>query len=382
MTAPEVEAYEKDGHYIYPLAFIAREANNPKISDEMILDLRQTNLNLSHLTRRVENLESEIFLWDVTVTPEETKSFYGSPVEITVEVKDAHGPRKDAVVEFSKDFGSISPSSAITDEFGRAKATLVGSVLDETPTTKEVTEFKAIHQILKVAYAAANPIITNFVKKIKFSSVQMGLIERHFPEHIYRNPLVDKTLLGESLKKIPSTTATVNIWVKYSSERSIIKGLGSTQVLFRQWIKPWLTHSIYSTFDTVSDKHLGVVTDLVNTYWDSDKFKLKAEFATKLTTHLDGIQSNIKDSLIKNMIVEETSPSLGGIGELVHGNIINLTQEVTTSAVDSTIGKTTGVTEAISDALIASSQSAVVQKMKTTIAYKKPGLAVWSKGSS
>lgn len=376
MTAPEVEGYEKDGHSIYPLAFIAREANDSKITDKIILDLRQTNLNLSHLTRRIENLESEIFLWDVTVTPEETTVFYSSPVEITVEVKDAHGPRKNAIVEFSTDFGSITPSSAVTDEFGRASATLVGSVVDETPTKAEIKQLKEIHQILKPAYTAANPTIANFVGLLKFSSAQMGLIERHLPGHVYRSPLVDKTILARSPQEISTKTATVNIRVKYSSERSITKGLGSTQVVFRQWVKPWLTHSIYSALDTIKLDHTTKVAEIVKAEWDSTQGRLSSNFAPKLTTHMDDVQIKTKDHLTKAMVIGETSPSPGRIGELVHDNVINMTQEITVSTVKDTIGETTGVNEAINGALIASGQSVSVQKIKASMAYKMPKIPV------
>lgn len=378
MTAPEVEAYEKDGRSIYPLAFIARKANNSKITDEMILDLRQTNLNLSRLTRRVENLESELFLWDVAVTPEKKSTFYGSPVEITVEVKDAHGPRKDAVVEFSTDFGSFNPSSVVTDEFGRAKATLVGSIVDETPTLPEIKKLKGIHKILETAYLVASPTITSFVGALKFSSTQMGVLERHFPEYIYRSPLVDKAILKKPPKKISIRTATLNIRVKYSSKRPITKGLGSTQVVFRQWIKPWLTHFIHSAFENIKQAHIKKVNKILKAEWDSENLRLKAKFASKLTTHMDDIQVKTKDYLVKNMVVEETTPSLRGIGELVHNAVNNMTQETTVSSVKDTIGETTGVNEAISGALIASGQSVGVQKMKAAIAYKRPEIAVWS----
>ncbi len=381
ITAPEVEAYEREGHSFYPLAFIARKANESKITDDMILDLRQTNLNLSHLTRRIENLESEIFLWDVTMTPKENKAFYGSPVDIEVEVKDAHGPRKGACVEFSTDFGFISPLNAVTDEFGKAKATLVGSVVDEFPEEpaeliKEIIELKEIHQNIKSAFDAANPDIKSFVSGIKFSSAQMSLIAKHIPGYITREPIIDVSVLAREVTKIPTKTATVNVHVKYSSNRQITKGLGSTQVVFRQWVRPWLTHNIHSVFNSIQKTHIEKVAGIVKEQWDDTTHKLKADFTPKLTTHMDEIQSNVKEALVKKMIIEETTPSLGILGELVHGTLINMIEQDTVSAVKDTIGEKTGVIDAVNESLVSSNRIVSLQKVKANMEYRKK-LEVW-----
>ena len=371
MTAPEVEAYERDGHYIYPLAFIARESGNAKITDEMILDLRQGKLNLSNLTRRVENLESEVFFWDVTVTPEETAAFYGSPVEIDVQVDDAHGPRKGALVEFSTDYGTITPSSVVTNEFGRAKTTLVGTVLEETPTVKEILDLKGIHQVLKASFAMANPNVTSFARNVKLSSSQMTLLERHLPDTVFRKPLMDKAILEQPVREIPTKTATVNIRVKYSSERQITKGLGSTQVVFRQWIRPWLSYSVYGVFDTIRSGHIGKVDALITDCWDAAGGTLKAEFSSGLNAHMDRIQTEAKDSLVKNMVIGETSPSLGGIGEIVEDAIIDMAQETTVDTVNAKIEDTSGANVVIREALVTSNQALNLQRMKAALYHKK-----------
>ncbi len=368
MTAPEVEAYEKDGHSIYPLAFISRQANNPKITDDMILDLRQTNLNLSHLTRRIENLESEIFLWDVTVTPEENNAFYGSPVEIEVEVRDAHGPRKDAVVEFSSDFGSITPTIVTTDEFGRAKATLVGTVVDETPTIREIEELRGIRNCLEVAYTSANPKIENFVNAIRFSSAQMELLGRHIPGHIYRNPVMDRSILERPPEEIPTKTATVNIRVKYSPTRLIIKGLGSTQVVFRQWIKPWFTYFVNGAFDSIKTTHIHKVSELIDDNLKDGR--LQPEFTANLTAHMDEMRKEADKHLIDNMIGYEDSPSLGRIGEILYEAVSDRITPATKSVIEKEIGNVTSANLAINEAISATNVSLSVGRIKSRLEYR------------
>lgn len=370
MTAPEVEAYEKDGHSIYPLAFISRQANNPKITDDMILDLRQTNLNLSHLTRRIENLESEIFLWDVTVTPEKNTTFYGSPVEIEVEVRDAHGPRKDAVVEFSSDFGSITPTIVTTDEFGRAKAILVGTVVDETLTIREIEELRGIRNCLEVAYTCANPKIENFVNAIKFSSAQMELLGRHIPGHIYRDPVMDKNILTKPPEKIPTKTATVNIRVKYSPTRLITKGLGSTQVVFRQWIKPWFTYFVNSAFDRIKTTHINEVRKLIDNNWKDDK--LQPQFTANLTAHMDDIRKE-SNNLIANMIGREDSPSLGRIGEILYEAVSDRITPETKSVIETKITEATSANLAINEAISAINVSLNAGRIKSRLEYRIGG---------
>ncbi len=376
ITAPEVEAYEREGHSFYPLAFIARKANESKITDDMILDLRQTNLNLSHLTRRVENLESEIFLWDVTVTPEENKAFYGSPVEIEIEVRDAHGPRKGAVVEFSTNFGTISPLSVVTNEFGKAKTILIGSVVEELPEeteelTKEIIDLKGIKQILKTAYLAANPNMNSFVNGIKFSSAQMKIISKHIPGYILRDPLVDLSALDKPIKTIPTKTATVNVRIKYSSNRPIIKGLGSTHVVFRQWIKPWFTYFVNGTFNSIKTTHIDKVSKLVDDNWKDGK--LQPQFTAGLTAHMDDIRKEADKYLIDNMLGHEDKPSLGRIGEILYEAVSDKITPETKSVIEGKITEATNANLVINEAINATNISLNVGRIKSKLEYRYIG---------
>jgi len=253
------------------LAHITRGAGSSKITDGMILDKRRTRLNLSHVVDnatewrdRVEALETEVsdiqldiegikqqlsrLFWDVNLTASTRLAMFGAKAQITATIIDGLGkPVDGAHLAFSADWGSLKPSTAVTDASGKATVTLTGVQAETPPAEPEISLLQGIARKVDLA-TIGNPGAINYAK-IKLEPKEMALISRYSPPSTFVDLSVD--LPTGPIVNIPQPrTVTVTVYAK-ERDGAIVRGVGNIQVRFGLWVRDFARTKIQEIVSNV-----------------------------------------------------------------------------------------------------------------------------------
>ncbi|MHC4117218.1 MAG: Ig-like domain-containing protein [Planctomycetota bacterium] len=241
------------------LAHIKRAAGSTHITGGMILDKRRTRLNLSKVVDsaagwrdRVEALETKVndvqfdiegikqqlsrLFWDVNLKASTRQAMFGAKAQITATITDGLGnPVNGANLAFSADWGSLKPSTAVTDSSGKASVTLIGVQAETPPAETDISLLQGIVHKVDLA-AISNPGAINYAK-IKLEPKEMALISRYSPPNTFVDLSVD--LPTGPIVDIPRPrTVTVTVYAK-EGDGAIVRGVGNIQVRFGLWIRPF-----------------------------------------------------------------------------------------------------------------------------------------------
>ena len=302
-------------HATYVLATIDRPAGATAITQAMITDLRRVDLTLAdvvdlgaNLKPRVQTAETAIndihttlqdinhklgrLFWDVDMHASQTRATFGTSVTVSVKVSNYLGPVAGVRVEFSTSYGSVSPASAVTDQNGQATATLVGVDADRPPDNNELSTLTSVANKVNLATRADSSI---FYSAVKFTPDEMGLVSKYSAA---------STFVGAEQELVnipptpPSRTATVTCYAKEGAG-TIVRGIGTVQVEFAQWVRDWLRTKIFDISNEVQvgariGTHFGAAwdanartlnVDTVNRGFLDDFGAIADETHTKLLQH-------------------------------------------------------------------------------------------------
>ncbi len=249
----------------YILAAIDRPANANTITADMITDLRRLNLTLSDVADGVANLKPRVktleelvaalnasmedvkqdlgrLFWDVQMQASDSSAFFGQTVSVTVTVKNAKGPVAGVRVEFTTDYGAVSPASAVTNAQGQATTKLLGVEASTPPDDKELPVLAGVAQ--KAANAKTQTAIA--YSMMKFEPAEMSVISKYSPASTFVD--IERNLGG--IRVIPpGKTATVSCYAKQGT--SIVRGIGTAQITFSQWVRDWVITKVADTLKEV-----------------------------------------------------------------------------------------------------------------------------------
>ncbi|MBI4672963.1 MAG: Ig-like domain-containing protein, partial [Chloroflexi bacterium] len=247
----------------YVLAAIDRPANAASITANTITDLRRLNLTLADvvdiaadLEPRVETMETAVndiknaltdinqklgrLFWDVDMRASDKSAYFGATVTITVTVTNYLGPVAGTRVEFSTDYGVVSPSSAVTNADGRATTNLLGVEAARPPEENELPVLTNVASKVSLATRGDKSV---FYSAMKFEPAEMSVISKYSPSSTFVD--VERNL-GTILPIPPSKTATVSCYAKEGAG-TVVRGIGTVQVSYRQWVRDWVKTKIVDT---------------------------------------------------------------------------------------------------------------------------------------
>jgi Bacterial Ig-like domain (group 1) len=262
----------------YLLAIIRRPAGANVITQAMIEDTRRTQLNLAQVVDQIiaqatilRNLEASLqrlqletqrikdqlarLFWDVELTLSQTNVYFGDSVSVTVIVHDGTGqPVRNASLLFSTDWGSLNPSSAVTNNDGRATFEVYGVEADTPPARADLAIMgRAARKVSDARVADTGALQYN---RIRFEPEELTLLSRYTPPAAISD--ISYNLPNAPVIAIPpSQTLTVTVYAKESG-RNVVRGIGSVQVRYGMWIRDWTRDVIYGTAVRVPiDTHVG-----------------------------------------------------------------------------------------------------------------------------
>ncbi|MBI4670723.1 MAG: Ig-like domain-containing protein, partial [Chloroflexi bacterium] len=183
----------------YVLAAIDRPANAASITANTITDLRRLNLTLADvvdiaadLEPRVETMEIAVndiknaltdinqklgrLFWDVDMRASDTSAYFGATVTITVTVTNYLGPVAGTRVEFSADYGVVSPASAVTNAQGKATTNLLGVEAARPPEENELPVLTNVASKVALATRGDKSV---FYSAMKFEPAEMSVISKY-----------------------------------------------------------------------------------------------------------------------------------------------------------------------------------------------------------
>jgi hypothetical protein len=279
----------------YILASIDRPAAAAAITQAMITDLRRVDLTLAdvvdlgaNLKPRVQSAEAAItdihatlqdinrklgrLFWDVDMRASQTSTTFGTSITVTANVSNYLGPVAGVRVEFSTSYGSVSPPSAVTDQNGQATATLVGVDAERPPDRNELSTLTGVANKINLATRADSTI---FYSAVKFTPDEMGLVSKYSPASTFVG--AEQELVNIS-QLPPSRTATVTCYAKEGAG-SIVRGIGTVQISFAQWVRDWLRTKI---FDISNEVQVGArIGAHFGTAWDANARTLNVDTVNK-----------------------------------------------------------------------------------------------------
>jgi hypothetical protein len=332
----------------YVLASIQRPANATVITAPMITDLRRLRLTLADvvdlgadLKPRVEALEAAVgaiqgaltginqqlgrLFWDVDMQPAKSSAYFGESVPITVTVANALGPVAGVRVEFSADYGHVTPASAVTNGAGKATTTLYGVEADEPP---DENDLPILHGIaLKVSASTRSDKTVNY-SQMKFAPQEMAVMSKYSPAatfaDIERNIAVINPLP-------PSRPAMVTCYAKQSGG-TIVRGIGTVQVTFSQWVRGWVLTKVK---DVASQVEVGSrVGSKFGAAWNATTKDLNADAVKNgLLDEYANIAAETQDQIVVNLFQGDPQPDELGMSGLLGQAIA--------SAVTNQVGKKT-----------------------------------------
>lgn len=249
----------------YILAAIDRPANKNVIEANMITDLRRLNLTLADvvdiaadLKPRVRTLEDLVnaldvsmqdvkqelgrLFWDVEMNASTGSADFGQTVPVTVTVRNAKGPVVGVRVEFSTDYGNVSPSSATTNLQGQATTKLLGVEASRPPDDNELP---ILENVAKKVVNAKTPNAVAY-SMIKFEPQEMSVISKYSHPSTFVD--IERNLADIRIVP-PSKTATVTCYAKQGP--TIVRGIGTAQITFSQWVRDWVKTKVSDTIREV-----------------------------------------------------------------------------------------------------------------------------------
>ena len=330
----------------FVLAHIKRGAGSSHITSGMIQDKRRTRLNLSNVVDsftqwkdRIENLETEVndiqgkiekikeqlsrLFWDVDLEISARQALFCEKVQITASVTDGLGDAvSGANLAFSTSWGSLSPSTAITNSQGKATAYVTGVQAWTPPTVADLALLQITAQKVSAA-AIDNPGVVNYAK-IKLEPKEMALVAKYSPP----NALLDLSLDLPSapiVARPPLRTATITVHAT-ESDGAIVRGVGSVQVHFGMWVHDWAKTKIW---EVVS--HVDVGMQVGNLMLEAavenqfDPQKAKQKLPDVMQSIQDDTQAWVKTAVLPDPTVSDS--------DLAHSGLLGQTigQEVTTA---------------------------------------------------
>ena len=161
---------------------------------------------------------------------------------MTVTVKNTKGPIAGVRVEFTTDYGAVSPANAVTNAQGQATTKLLGVEASAPPDDKELPVLAGVAQ--KVANARTQTAIA--YSTMKFEPLEMSVISKYSPSSTFVD--IERNL-GEIRIIPPGKTATVSCYAKQGT--SIVRGIGTSQITFSQWVRDWIKTKVADTIKEV-----------------------------------------------------------------------------------------------------------------------------------
>ncbi|MGH9277028.1 MAG: hypothetical protein ACRD12_02815 [Acidimicrobiales bacterium] len=248
----------------YVLAEISRPAGTRQITDAMIRDRRRLLLNLAETVDRVGRAETRVaalevamqraqleieaikndlgrLFWDVSVDASTDAALFGGKSTITVTVHDRLGsPVPGAMLSFTADWGSLSPSFASTDARGQASVDLVGVQTDAPLRPADVGLLQRASQKVQAAVLPAPGAVE--YARLRFEPEEMSVLSRYSGGTILADIGTDLPTRPIVAKPDPRT-ATVTVHAK-EGRGAIVRGVGSVQVRFGLWVRDFVRTKI------------------------------------------------------------------------------------------------------------------------------------------
>lgn len=323
----------------YTLAMIHRSAGAEHITDEMIEDVRRTELNLADvvdtsgdlktglviLRNRVSEIQLDIegikkqlarLFWDVELETSTTSAYFGADVQITATVKDGLGePVSGASLSFSTDWGSLDPATAVTNSQGQATVELIGVHAETTPPRADIAILQNI--IRKVDLAAlSNPGAVQYAK-VRFEPQEMALISKYSPTAVLAD-LSRNLPTGPIVAAPPRRTATVTVHAQ-DRKGALVRGIGSIQVRFGMWVRDWAKTKIV---DVISQVHVGRrIGHFMGEVVQAGEFSREAatsQLPFTLQKIQDDVQGKLKAAVLTRPDIEDTELTQSGmLGQVI-----------------------------------------------------------------
>jgi len=254
--------------------------------------------------------------WDVRVQSSTTQALFGARATITVTVTDRNAsPVQGALLAFSTDWGILQTAVASTDSRGQASVDLIG-VKTEGPV--KLADAGLLHRVSQKVAAAtlSNPGAIEYAK-VRFEPEELALVSRYSPPGL----LAD---LGTDLPPGPIVaqpdwrTATVTVHAK-EGQGAIVRGVGSVQIRFGQWVRDWVRTKI---FDVTTKVSVGArIGDIMRQGFAEDTFdheRVKTKLPQTLQSISDETQTVLKESLFVDPDLRDTDVHGSGlVGQVI-----------------------------------------------------------------
>jgi hypothetical protein len=317
----------------YVLAEIERQPGETQVRSEMIVDRRRTMLNLADAVDRLGMAEARLLaleqalrraqqdiesmrqdlgrlFWEVRAEASAVQALWGETVTITVTVVDRNNsPVQGATLNFSTDGGTIEPAVAATNAQGRASVELYSLRTWGPPKRADVGLLQRVSQ--KVAAARLpNPGAIEYAK-VRFEPEELAIVSRYSPPGIL-NDLSTDLPRGPIVDPPDSLVYTVTVHAK-ESQGAIVRGVGSVQVIFGQWIRNWARTKVVDVTTRVA---VGArIGDIMRQGFDDQGFdheRVTAKLPQTLQSISDETQSALRQSLFTDS--ELGDPDVHGSG--------------------------------------------------------------------
>lgn len=248
------------------LAIIRRPINATHIDAGMIQDARGPLLNLrsvansaADLTTRVGSLEAKVaalqadmldvkrqlakLFWNIRLTSTGGNYFlWGDHSTITINVVDGLGaPVVNCFLACSTSSGHLSPTTAVTDQNGNATISLYFVDTVAPPTVSELGLLK--NAVLKVQRATLpNPGSVQYAM-VQFEPQEMAMISKYSPAKSLLNLSAD--IPSATIVRQPNPVVAHVIVHAKDAENGVVRGTGSIQVTWGEWIRDWSLSKVY-----------------------------------------------------------------------------------------------------------------------------------------
>ncbi|HEY3079226.1 MAG TPA: DUF6519 domain-containing protein [Chloroflexota bacterium] len=336
----------------YVLASIDRPANAPAITGPMITDLRRHHLTLAdvvdiaaNLAPRVQALEGAVatinqrltdiderlgrLFWDVDMRAAKTSAHFGEAVAITITATNALGPVAGVRVEFSTDYGFVTPARAVTNSQGQATATILGVEADREP---DDNDRRVLTQVAGKVANATRTDRTVFYSAIKFQPEEIGILSKYTPAAALVD--IDRDLVN--IPAIPpSKTATVTCYAKEGAG-TVVRGIGTAQITYSQWVRDWGRSKIA---DTIREVDVGArVGAKFGAAWnrettDLDVNRVKNGILEVYDDLADEVQGRVAQKVFEDILPAEETRHAGILAESIAVGVTNQVGQKTHQAV-------------------------------------------------
>ena len=346
------------------LATITRPPNAAVITADMIKDQRRTRLNVADTVDRTVTLENTVLsltsqlnntmldlehlrqqvarmFWDVNLSSSRASTYFGDSVTISASVVNGLGePVSGALLIFSTNFGSLDPSSAMTNKDGIASVTLHAVESDGPPPKQETAVLNDLAHRVERAKLEGGDAIQH--RLVRFQPQEMTLLSRYTPAATMVD--ISSSLIVNPHVTIPRTrTATVTV---HSSEglAAVVRGTGSIQVTLSMWLRDWMVSKIA---DVVAGVQVGVrVGDILRlgvvNNQTFDHTKVLPELPKILQKIQDDTHALVKQTVFLDPSLEDDKlAGSGSVGQLIAQEATAAIGLQTAQAIDSQLNQST-----------------------------------------